>query len=77
MAMTKSFNLNLFRKDKGGNFVALTDDEYRGMLETLKIKSIPGLEKEILEAKNAPQEDFTAMKGRTLEQFIAEECRGD
>ena len=35
---------------KSGNVVMLNEEEYRGMIETLYIESIPGLKEQILEA---------------------------
>jgi len=57
---------------KNGNAVVISEEEYRGMLETLYIESIPGLKESILEAS---REDGIPLRGRTLDQFFAEECQ--
>jgi PHD/YefM family antitoxin component YafN of YafNO toxin-antitoxin module len=57
---------------KNGNVVVMNEEEYRGILETLYIESIPNIKKEILEAR---KEKGTPLRGRTLEQFFAEECK--
>jgi len=62
---------------KSGNYVLMSDAEYRGMMETLYIESIPGMKESILEASRAPEEDFIPLGERTLDQFFAEECSGD
>ena len=43
---------------KNGNAVLISEEDYNGLMETLYIESIPGLKEEILEAANAPEEDF-------------------
>jgi PHD/YefM family antitoxin component YafN of YafNO toxin-antitoxin module len=37
-----------------GNLVVMSEAEYRGMIETLRIDSVPGLREEILEAMAEP-----------------------
>lgn len=37
-----------------GNVVVLSDEDYRGMLETINLLSIPGMREKLLEGKNEP-----------------------
>jgi len=41
-----------------GNFIVLSEPEYKGIKETLYLKSIPGMEKKLLDALNEPGEPF-------------------
>ena len=58
---------------KKGNVIILNEEEYRGMVETLYIESIPGLKTAILESS---KEEGIPLGNRTLEQFFTEECQG-
>lgn len=42
---------------KNGNAILISEDEYNSMLETLYLKSIPGLVDTILEGKKEPLEE--------------------
>ena len=44
---------------KNGNAVMLSEEEYTGMLETLRLMSIPGMEASLREAAAEPIEDGT------------------
>ena len=43
---------------KSGNFVLMSDAEYRGMMETLYIGSIPGLKEAILAGRKEKGEEI-------------------
>ena len=43
---------------KEGKMVVIPEEEYRGLIETLYIESIPGLKDEIIARANSPEEDF-------------------
>lgn len=43
---------------KSGNVVMLSEDDYRGMLETLYLSSVPGLEEELVALRDAPDSEF-------------------
>ena len=43
---------------KKGNAVILSEEEYRGMVETAYINSIPGLAESIIAGMNAPDSEF-------------------
>lgn len=42
---------------KNGNAILISEDEYNSMLETLYLKSIPGMVESILEGKKEPLEE--------------------
>lgn len=42
---------------KNGNIVVMSEEEYRGLMETLYLSSIPGMKESLLEAKNTPLEE--------------------
>lgn len=42
---------------KNGNAVLISEEEYNGMLETLRLMSIPGMVESIAEAANEPAEE--------------------
>jgi PHD/YefM family antitoxin component YafN of YafNO toxin-antitoxin module len=46
---------------KNGNAVVMSDDDYRGLMETLYLYSIPGMVESILDAENEPKEDRVKM----------------
>lgn len=43
---------------KSGNVVMMSEEDYRGLLETLYLSSVPGLKAELLAAAAAPDSDF-------------------
>ena len=45
---------------KQGNAVILSEDDYNGLLETLYLTSVPGLEEELISAMKAPDSEFTS-----------------
>ncbi|MDR3313595.1 MAG: type II toxin-antitoxin system Phd/YefM family antitoxin [Oscillospiraceae bacterium] len=46
---------------KNGNAVVMSDEDYRGLMETLYLYSIPGMVESILDAENEPKEDRIKM----------------
>jgi len=58
---------------KSGNAVVISESEYRGMLETIYVNSVPGLKQSILDGIASGKNERIAMRGRNLEQFIQEE----
>lgn len=52
--------INIATKD--GNAVVLSEDEYNGMVETLRLISMPGMVESIHAAAKEPIEDCTAAK---------------
>lgn len=43
---------------KNGNAVVLSEEDYKSLIETLHIESIPGLKEEILKRKESEDKDF-------------------
>ncbi|MFT3950647.1 MAG: type II toxin-antitoxin system Phd/YefM family antitoxin [Oscillospiraceae bacterium] len=39
---------------KDGNVVILSEEEYRGLMETLSLSSIPGMKEKIIDGLNTP-----------------------
>jgi len=37
---------------KNGNAIVISEDDYKGLLETLYLSSIPGMEEKLLQGKN-------------------------
>ena len=54
LAQTIKYNepLNVCTED--GNVIVLSDEEYRGMLETVRLLSIPGMREKLLEGRAEP-----------------------
>lgn len=44
---------------KNGNAILLSEDDWRSIQETLYLTSIPGMKESIIEARNAPLDEFT------------------
>ena len=42
---------------RNGNAVMISEEEYRGMLETLYLSSVPGLKEKLLEGLHTPLEE--------------------
>lgn len=47
--------INISAKD--GNVVVLSEDDYRSMIETLNLVSIPGMKEKLIEGMNTPLSD--------------------
>lgn len=68
---TIKLNVPVNVSTKHGNVVLLSEEDYRGMMETLRIESVPGLKQSILDASAEPMEECTFMKeNETLEEFL-------
>ena len=54
LAQTIKYNepLNVYTED--GNVIILSDEDYRGMVETVRLLSIPGMREKLLEGKSEP-----------------------
>ena len=57
-----NFNEPLTVTSKSGNVVILSEEEYRGIVETIYLSAIPGMEEELVKLKNSPtnSEDFVS-----------------
>ena len=51
---TVRFNEPVYITSKDGNAVMLSEDEYRGLLETINLSSVPGMKEKLLEGANTP-----------------------
>ena len=51
---------------KKGNVVMMSEEEHRGILETLYIESIPGLKESILQASAEMEEDGVVLDWREI-----------
>jgi len=47
---------------KKGNVVVISEEEYNGLLETLRLSSIPGMKEKLTEGLNAKTEDCTVFE---------------
>jgi PHD/YefM family antitoxin component YafN of YafNO toxin-antitoxin module len=59
-------NLNDILKisTKDGNAVVMSEEDYNALMETIYLYNQPGLVESILEAKNAPKEEFEELDWR-------------
>ncbi len=57
-----NFNEPLTVTSKSGNVVILSEEEYRGIVETIYLSAIPGMEEELVKLKNTPtnSEEFVS-----------------
>lgn len=58
LEMVIKYNEPINVSTKNGNAVVLSEEDYRSLMETLYIESIPGLKEEIVEGLNAPDDEF-------------------
>lgn len=47
--------INIHTKD--GNAIVLSEEDYRGMMETLYLMSVPGMREKLIEGKETPLSD--------------------
>lgn len=48
--------INVFTKD--GNAILISEEDYRNLMETLYIESVPGLKEDIINGMKEPIEEF-------------------
>lgn len=58
LEQTIKYNEPLNISTKDGNAVVLSEEDYRGMMETLHLLSVPGMKEKLLEMKTAPDSEF-------------------
>ena len=56
---TIKYNEPINVSTKDGNAILISEDDYRSLMETLYIESVPGLKEEILKAAEEPYEECT------------------
>lgn len=54
LEQTLKFNEPIHISTRDGNVVVLSEDDYRGILETLEMNANPVMKKKLLEGKNTP-----------------------
>ncbi|MCL2796451.1 MAG: type II toxin-antitoxin system Phd/YefM family antitoxin [Firmicutes bacterium] len=67
------FNEPLNISTKNGNVVVLSEQDYRSLMETLYIESVPGLKARIAQSLSSPRGEFTELGNRTLEELMQDE----
>ncbi|MBI9096519.1 MAG: type II toxin-antitoxin system Phd/YefM family antitoxin [Sphaerochaeta sp.] len=60
LEQTIKFNEPVNISTKDGNAVVLSEEDYKGLMETLYLSSIPGLKESILEGANTPTSELVA-----------------
>lgn len=58
LEQTIKYNEPLTISTKDGNAVVLSEEDYRGMMETLHLLSVPGMKEKLLSLKDAPDSEF-------------------
>lgn len=61
---TAKYNDIVLVTGKKNNVVIMSEEDYRGMMETMYLYSQPGVVKEILEADKEPWEDSVVIEGK-------------
>mgnify|MGYP003323102578 CR=1 FL=1 len=61
---TAKYNDIVLVTGKKNNVVIMSEEDYRGMMETMYLYSQPGVVKEILEADKEPWEDSVVLEGK-------------
>ena len=57
LEQTIKYNTPINVTTKNGNAILLSEQDYRNIIETLYLESIPGLADHILKAANEPEEE--------------------
>lgn len=57
LEQTIKYNEPVTINTKNGNAILMSEEEYNGMMETLYLMSIPGMEEKIVEGLNTPIEE--------------------
>jgi PHD/YefM family antitoxin component YafN of YafNO toxin-antitoxin module len=67
------FNEPINISTKNGNVVVISEQDYRSVMETLYIESVPGLKASIVKSMESPRSEFVELGGRTLEELAKHE----
>ena len=59
---TIKYNEPITVTTKNGNAVILSEEDYKNLMETLYIESIPGMKEDIVKAMNEPAEEYVDEK---------------
>ena len=57
LEQTIKYNEPLSVSTKSGSVVVLSEEDYRGLTETLYLSSVPGIKEKLLDGKNTPVSD--------------------
>lgn len=57
LEQTIKFNEPINISTKNGNAVVLSEEDYRGLMETVYLLNIPNMKEKLLEGKNTPIEE--------------------
>lgn len=57
LEQTVKYNEPVNISTKDGNAIVISEEDYRGLLETLNLTSIPGMKEKIIEGINTPLSD--------------------
>ena len=57
LEQTIRYNEPLNISTKEGNAVVLSEEDYRGLMETLYLESVPGMKEKIVDGKDTPLSD--------------------
>ena len=57
LEQTIKYNEPLSVTTKSGNVIVLSEEDYRGLTETLYLSSVPGRKEKLLDGKNTPVSD--------------------
>ena len=57
LEQTIKFNEPINISTKNGNAIVLSEEDYNGLMETLYLTSIPGMEDKIIQGKNMTEEE--------------------
>ena len=57
LEQTIKFNEPINISTKNGNAIVLSEEDYRGLMETVYLLNIPNMKEKLLEGKNTPIED--------------------
>lgn len=57
MEQTLKFNEPITISTKNGNVILISEDDYRGLMETLYLTSIPGMKEKLIEGMNTPLDE--------------------
>ncbi|MGN0449559.1 MAG: type II toxin-antitoxin system Phd/YefM family antitoxin [Ruminococcus sp.] len=57
LEQTVKYNEPVNISTKDGNAIVISEEDYRGLLETLHLTSIPGMKEKIIEGINTPLSD--------------------
>ena len=60
LEQTIKYNEPLSVSTKSGSVVVLSEEDYRGLTESLYLSSVPGMKEKLLDGKSAPLSDCVA-----------------